>query len=163
MQRAYIGIGSNLDDPLTQVRTAIAALMTLPESAWIACSPLYRSRPVGPRDQPEYVNAVVAIDTAVAADALLDQLQAIENRQGRQRDGLRWGPRTLDLDILLYGQQSIDNERLRIPHPEIPNRSFVLKPLHDLAPTLVIPGLGSVESLLADISTDDLERITDAG
>lgn len=163
MQRAYIGIGSNLDDPLAQVRAAIAALQTLPESAFVACSPLYRSHPVGPQDQPEYVNAVAVIDTSLSPDALLDRLQQIEHDQGRRRDGMRWGPRILDLDILLYGQQTINNDRLRVPHPEIPNRGFVLKPLCDLSPDLNIPELGTVNELLVAVSIDDLERVTDAG
>lgn len=163
MQRAYIGIGSNLDDPLAQVQAAITALKTLPESVWVDCSPLYRSHPVGPQDQPEYVNAVAAIDTDMTPDVLLDRLQQIEHDQGRKRDGVRWGARTLDLDILLYGQQTITTERLRVPHPEIPNRGFVLKPLYDINPDLGIPELGTVKALLAAVSISDLERVTDAG
>jgi 2-amino-4-hydroxy-6-hydroxymethyldihydropteridine diphosphokinase len=162
MQRVYIGIGSNLEQPLVQVRTAIEAIKALPQSEWIACSPLYRSQPVGPQGQPLYVNGVAVIDTELSADVLLERLQAIEQHQGRRRDGPRWGPRTLDLDILLYGQQAINNERLCVPHAEIANRGFVLKPLFDLAPDLVVPGHGPVAKLLADIPTDDLECIADA-
>lgn len=161
MPRVYIGIGSNLDTPRHQVEAAIDELRQLPASHWVMCSPIYRSQPVGPQDQPEYVNAVAAIDTDTEAEALLDMLQAIEQQHGRRRDGRRWGARTLDLDILLYGDECISTDRLQVPHPEMHRRSFVLKPLHDIEPSLMIPGLGSLDSLLAQVSTADLESLAD--
>lgn len=163
MPMAYIGLGSNLDGPRQQVATAITALQRLPDSVWHGHSPLYRSRPVGPQDQPDYVNAAAAIDTSMEAEALLDVLQAIEQQHGRRRDGERWGARTLDLDLLLYGDQHIDTPRLKVPHPELHRRGFVLRPLYDLNRTLEIPGYGSITGLLADVATDDLEVIRDAG
>jgi len=162
MPRAYIGIGSNLDAPRRQVESALQSLRQVPQSTWVAQSPLYRSKPVGPQDQPDYVNAAAAIDTELEAEALLDALQEIENRHGRRRDGQRWGARTLDLDILLYGDQCISTERLHVPHPEMHRRGFVLKPLHDIEPSLMIPGVGGLEDLLARVSTTDLEPLADA-
>ena len=161
MPRVYIGIGSNLDSPRLQVETAIAELRRLPDSNWVKCSPIYRSQPVGPQDQPDYVNAVAAIETETEAEVLLDTLQTIEQRHGRRRDGQRWGARTLDLDILLYGDEHISTDRLQVPHPEMQRRGFVLKPLHDIEPSLMIPGLGSLESLLTRVSTTDLEPLAD--
>lgn len=162
MTRVYIGLGSNLAAPRRQLESALASLKQLPSSRWLGHSPLYRSQPVGPQDQPDYVNAVAVIETDLEALALLDELQAIEQQHGRKRDGERWGARTLDLDILLYGDARLQDERLTVPHPEIPNRGFVLQPLYDLAPTVNVPGLGPVADLLARVSTDDLERIADA-
>lgn len=161
MPRVYIGIGSNLDSPRHQVEVAIDELHQLPASDWVMCSPIYRSHPVGPQDQPDYVNAVAAIDTDTEAEVLLDMLQSIEQQHGRRRDGRRWGARTLDLDILLYGDECISTDRLQVPHPEMHRRSFVLKPLHDIEPSLMIPGLGSLDSLLAQVSTADLEPLAD--
>lgn len=161
MPAVYIGLGSNLDAPRRQLESAIEALRQLPETDWLGVSPLYRSQPVGPQDQPDYVNAVAAIDTRLPPLQVLDALQAIEQQHGRRRDGERWGPRTLDLDVLLYGDEIIRQPRLTIPHPEMPRRGFVLKPLYDLAPALTIPGVGAVADLLAQISTTDLERIND--
>ncbi len=161
MPRAYIGIGSNLGMPRRQVEAALAELRQVPHSALLVQSPLYRSKPVGPQDQPDYINAVAAVDTGLEALDLLEALQSIEQRYDRRRDGERWGARTLDLDILLYGDQQIDSDRLQVPHPEMPRRGFVLQPLHDIAPSLIIPGLGSLPALLAEVSTADLERITD--
>jgi len=161
MPRVYIGIGSNLAAPREQVETALAELRQLPGGESLIASPLYRSKPVGPQDQPDYVNAVAALDTDTGPEVLLDALQSIEQEHDRRRDGERWGARTLDLDILLYGDERIDTERLRVPHPEMPRRGFVLQPLHDIAPGLTIPGHGALASLLAAISTADLERLSD--
>lgn len=141
--RAYIGLGSNLDDPPTQLQLAVSALARLPESRIAAVSPLYRNAPLvpageDPASQPEYVNAVAALDTTLAPLVLLDALQAIENDQHRVRRH-RWGPRTLDLDLLLYGDECIDLPRLTVPHPGLRARRFVLLPLHDVAPDLVLP------------------------
>lgn len=135
--RAYIGLGSNLDDPKGQLQRAIEALRKLPDSRLTAVSRFYRSSPMGPAGQPDYVNAVAMLDTRLEPLALLDALQAIEQQQGRVRQGERWGPRTLDLDILLYGAEMINLARLVVPHPEIKQRNFVLQPLNELAPKLV--------------------------
>jgi 2-amino-4-hydroxy-6-hydroxymethyldihydropteridine diphosphokinase len=157
--RAYIGLGSNLDDPQSQLEQAIAALRRLPHSRLTALSRLYRSRPMGPADQPDYVNAVAMLDTTLEAHALLDALQAIEKAQGRVRGPQRWGPRTLDLDLLLYGAQIIDSVRLQVPHPGIAERNFVLYPLADVAPELVLPDGRSLRQLLAACSHEGLEVI----
>jgi 2-amino-4-hydroxy-6-hydroxymethyldihydropteridine diphosphokinase len=138
---AFIGLGSNLDEPQRQVLSALRELGELPDSRLIRRSPLYRSAPLGPPGQADYINAVAMLETALGAVALLNELQAIEQRHGRVR-GTRWGPRTLDLDLLLYGDQRIDSERLQVPHPRICERAFVLVPLHDVAPDLILPGLG---------------------
>lgn len=160
MPAVYIGLGSNLNAPRRQIESAIEALRQLPETDWLGVSPLYRSQPVGPQDQPDYVNAVAAIDTRLSPLQVLDALQAIEQQHGRRR-GERWGPRTLDLDVLLYGDEIIKQPRLTIPHPEMPRRGFVLRPLYDLAPALIIPGVGAVTDLLAQVSTADLEKVSD--
>ncbi len=147
---AYVGIGSNLADPEAQVRRALAQLADLPQSELLACSRLYRTAPVGPQDQPDYVNAAVCLRTGLTAGGLLAALQGVERVHGRVRDGRRWGPRTLDLDILLYGESCIDRPGLRVPHPELANRAFVLVPLADIAPeALVVPGRGRLGELLA--------------
>lgn len=154
--RAYIGLGSNLADPKNQLEKAIAALRGLPDSRLTALSRLYRSQPMGPADQPDYLNAVAMLDTRMGAEELLDALQAIENQQGRVRGPERWGPRTLDLDLLLYGTEVIDTERLKVPHPGLPERSFVLYPLADLAPELILPDGRSLQQLLAECPPDGL-------
>lgn len=134
---AYIGLGSNLNTPEAQVRQAISALATLPLSQLSGASSLYASRPVGPQDQPDFVNAVVALNTALSPLALLDQLQALEQRHRRKRQR-HWGPRTLDLDLLLYNQQTIACPRLNVPHPHMHARAFVLAPLAELDATLTL-------------------------
>lgn len=145
---AYLGLGGNLDHPIERIRsarTAIAGLDGVRESAF---SSLYRSAPMGPAGQPDYVNAVMAIATRLAPLELLDRLQAIETAFGRVRIGERWGPRTLDLDILLYGRETIASERLAVPHPGLALREFVLYPLQEIAPHLEIPGLGPLDNLV---------------
>ncbi|MDX1589167.1 MAG: 2-amino-4-hydroxy-6-hydroxymethyldihydropteridine diphosphokinase [Oleiphilaceae bacterium] len=135
---AYIGLGSNQGDPLVQLQDALQALAQLPRSELLAASPVYRSRPQGPQDQPDFLNLAAALATELTPLELLDRLQHIEQIQGRQR--LRhWGPRTLDLDLLLFGHESIDHPRLQVPHPQLPQRDFVLQPLLDLAPQLTLP------------------------
>jgi len=147
--RAYIGLGSNLDHPAQQIGRAVAALRKLPDSQMVALSPLYQSRPWGDPDQGDFVNAVAAIDTSLSPQRLLAGLLAIEQQQGRDRSSSRRnGPRTLDLDLLCYGTQVIDEPSLQLPHPRMAQRAFVLLPLSDLAPDLLIPGHGSVSSLL---------------
>ncbi|MHA7814967.1 MAG: 2-amino-4-hydroxy-6-hydroxymethyldihydropteridine diphosphokinase [Pseudohaliea sp.] len=131
MQRCYIGLGANLGHPLRQLRDAARALAGLPGCRPGPLSPLYRSAPLGPRDQPDFLNAVAALDTVLAPLDLLDALQHIEAGAGRVR-GRRWGPRTLDLDLLLYGDRELQLPRLTVPHPGIAERAFVLWPLADL-------------------------------
>lgn len=157
--RAYIGVGSNLGDPAAQVQQAFQALAELPASQLIASSPLYRAAPVGgPAGQPNYVNAVAALDTTLNPDELLTALQAIETQQGRVRT-VRWGPRTLDLDILLYGSTQRNDPHLILPHPRLHERAFVLSPLHDIAPNLTIPGQGPLSRLLRNCSLLTLIRL----
>jgi 2-amino-4-hydroxy-6-hydroxymethyldihydropteridine diphosphokinase len=157
--RAYVGIGSNLDDPSSQVRRAFQALATLPAGRCMARSPLYRTAPVGgPPGQPDYLNAVVALDTALDPDALLTALQEIESAQGRIRN-VRWGPRTLDLDLLLYGALIRDDPRLTLPHPRLHERAFVLYPLYDIAPTLLLPGRGWLREWLMSCSPSGMTRL----
>lgn len=158
---AFIGLGSNLEDPSAQLERALQALDRLPESRLTATSALYQSRPVGP-PQPDYLNAVARLDTALPPLALLDQLQAIEDAQGRERKE-RWGPRTLDLDLLLYDQQTLTLDRLQLPHPELARRSFVLYPLADIAPDLTLPGGDTLKSLLKTCSHEGLQRLAGAG
>ena len=146
---AYVGVGSNLDDPPSQVRHGCAVLEKLPDSCFAARSGLWRSAPMGPPDQPDFVNAVAAFLTRLEPRELLDRLQAEEAARGRQPDRARWGPRILDLDLLVLGSLVIDEPGLRLPHPGIPERNFVLLPLAEIAPHLVVPGMGSVVKLLS--------------
>ncbi|HUL11767.1 MAG TPA: 2-amino-4-hydroxy-6-hydroxymethyldihydropteridine diphosphokinase [Methylococcaceae bacterium] len=146
---AYLGLGSNLGNPLAQLRSARQAIQALPAVREIAFSSLYRSTPMGPSDQPDYINAVMAIQTCLSALDLLRALQAIELAHGRMRTGERWGPRTLDLDLLLYGQEEIVGNVLTVPHPGLAEREFVLYPLAEIAPPeLVIPGKGLLSELV---------------
>lgn len=147
MISAYIGLGSNLDHPEAQVQRALDELGAIPETRLGRVSSLYASPPMGPRNQPDYVNAVAELRTALPALALLDALQGIENAHHRVR-GERWGPRTLDLDLLLYGHEVIDLERLKVPHPGIARRPFVLQPLAEIDRDLWVPGMGRVQDLL---------------
>ncbi|MCC6202050.1 MAG: 2-amino-4-hydroxy-6-hydroxymethyldihydropteridine diphosphokinase [Gammaproteobacteria bacterium] len=147
---AYIGVGSNLADPVRQVRAALVALGGLKQTRLLRCSSLYVSAPLGPAEQPDYINAVAAIATELDPEALLTQLQDLERAAGRIRapDGLRWGPRVLDLDLLLYGMLRQRSATLTLPHPGIGQRAFVLRPLLEIAPDLTIPGLSPLEQLL---------------
>ncbi|MBK8162660.1 MAG: 2-amino-4-hydroxy-6-hydroxymethyldihydropteridine diphosphokinase [Gammaproteobacteria bacterium] len=158
--RAYIGVGSNLDDPLRQVERAFAALADLPASRRLAVSSLYRSRPLGDIAQPDFINAVVLLETRLPAPELLDELLAIEERQGRtRRPGERWGPRSLDLDLLLYGDREFSSPRLTVPHPEMVRRDFVLYPMFEIDPELVIPGAGSLRDCLQRCPRRGLQRM----
>jgi len=143
----FVGLGSNLEGPEQQVRQALAELDELPGAQLIRHSRLYRSAPLGPADQPDYVNAVALLKTTQDADGLLDQLQGLERQHGRVR-GNHWGPRTLDLDILLFGSVRIDTPRLQVPHPQLHRRAFVVVPLHEIAPGLDLPGLGPLQGFL---------------
>jgi len=158
MQRACVGLGSNLDDPPARIRRAVEALRRLPESRFVVCSPRYRSPPMGPPDQPEYVNAVVLLDTALSPLTLLEQLQRIETAQGRERRE-RWGPRTLDLDLLNYADWCMVSRLLSLPHPGIGERRFVLQPLYDVAPELLLSDNRSVAALLAECPGPPLEPL----
>jgi len=158
LTRVYIGMGSNLADPLAQLARAITELASLPASTLKAQSPFYASRPVGPRDQPDFVNGAVVIDTSLSPHTLLDHLQAIEHAHDRQRQR-RWGPRTLDLDLLLYGDQQIHDDRLTVPHPELPNRDFVLQPLLDLNPGLTLPGGQIIKDLRLSCPDNKLRKL----
>lgn len=158
--RCYIGLGSNLNHPVQQLQQALRALQGIAHSRLLSASSLYQSAPLGPQDQPDYINAVACLETSLEPEQLLDALQAIEQQQGRIRAGVeRWGARTLDLDILLYGEQSILSERLNIPHPEIKNRSFVLLPLQEIADNLPLPDGGSVQECLQQLAAEPLQRI----
>lgn len=159
MTRVYIGIGSNLQDPLAQVQRALVALSLIPESRLVAQSRMYRSEPMGPQDQPSYINAVAALETNLSALALLRHLQAIEQAQGRIRNGTHWGPRTLDLDMLLFGGESINQSELVVPHPGLHERNFVLYPLYDIGPELVIPGRGPLKTLKLQCAATGLEPL----
>jgi len=148
MTRVYIALGSNLASPLTQVNAAIAALGTIPDSRIVAVSSFYRTPPLGPQDQPDYLNAAVALETSLAPEALLDHTQRIELDQGRVRKAERWGPRTLDLDIMLFGDETIATPRLTVPHYDMKNRGFMLWPLFEIAPALRFPNGETLASVL---------------
>ncbi len=157
---AYIGLGGNLDDPLELLRSARRAIQSTAGIRELAFSGFYRSAPMGPVGQPDYVNAVMAVATTLRPQELLRALQAIELAHGRVRTGLRWGPRTLDLDILLYGDQEIAKADLTVPHAGICEREFVLYPLAEIAPPdLSIPGKGRLRDLLAACPRRGLELI----
>lgn len=155
---AFIGLGSNLCDPTRQINEALQALSTLKQSSNLQCAPWYSSLPVGPQDQPDYINTVASINTSLSAIELLHQLQSIENKQGRQRE-VKWGARTLDLDLLLFDDLCLNTEELLLPHPEIANRSFVLLPLFDLTPSLVFPNGDKLSELVKQCNQDGLKLI----
>ena len=151
----YLGLGSNMDDPEQHIRRAIDELETLPGTQLINVSPLYRSKPVGPQDQDDFINAVACISTTLAPHDLLHALQALEQLHQRQR--LRhWGPRTLDLDILLYGEQTLNDADLSIPHPHMYERTFVLIPLADIAPGLTLPDGRNLDQLAEECDRSEL-------
>jgi len=159
---AYIGLGSNLEDPVRQVRRALDELNALPQTRLLRRSPLYRSPPHGPAEQPDYVNAVAMLETRLDPQALLDGLHRIEHRHGRVR-AMHWGPRTLDLDLLLYADRRIDSQHLTVPHPQMHQRAFVLVPLHDIAPDLRLPGLGLLAERLREVDASDLQLLAQPG
>ena len=158
MIRCYIGLGSNLEDPRQQVSTALEELAALADCQLVSASHLYRSDPDGPPGQPDYINAVACLDTTLEAHALLDQLQAIEQAHDRVRK-IHWGPRTLDLDLLLYGDQQINTERLTVPHAFMTERGFVLWPLAEIAPDIELPDGRKLEQLLSLCPMGTLEQI----
>jgi len=158
-QPVYVGLGSNLDDPLEHVRTAFAQLAGIEDTRLVARSRLYQSAPLGPPDQPDYVNAVAGLLTRRTPAALLEALQAIELLHHRDRSGPKWGPRTLDLDLLLYADLESTDSSLVIPHPHLHERAFVLVPLAEISPDLLIPGRGKVRDLLAVVDSSAVEAL----
>ena len=156
---AYVGLGSNLQMPSRQVEAAIALLDEMPRTRLVARSSLYRSAPFGGIEQPDFVNAVAALLTRLPPGELLHELQSIERRQGRERDDTRWGPRVLDLDLLVHGATVIDKPGITVPHPGIGERNFVLLPLREIAPDLVIPGFGRVAAIPVNNDEPDISRI----
>jgi 2-amino-4-hydroxy-6-hydroxymethyldihydropteridine diphosphokinase len=156
MPVAFIALGSNLENPARQLQAAADALAADAQIRIIAGSSVVRSAAVGPGPQPDYLNAVVAITTSLAAESLLDRLQAIEQAQGRERR-IHWGPRTLDLDLLLYADQQICSPRLQVPHPAMAQRHFVLYPLAELcAADFVLPTGEALSALLSRCPADGL-------
>ncbi len=156
---AYVGLGSNLDGPAQQVESAFARLDDIPDSQLVSRSSLYRSAPFGGIEQPDFVNAVAALLTQLSAHDLLMELQRIEREQGRVRGETRWGPRVLDLDLLVYSDLTIEDDVLIVPHPGIGERNFVLLPLVEIAPYLVIPGLGVVSNIDVIAGEPSISRI----
>ena len=156
---AFVGIGSNLENPIAQVLEALEELDAIPDSVLVARSSLYSSKPMGPADQPDYVNAVAAIDTLLSPEELLEELRSIEDHQGRERGGEKWGPRILDLDLLLYGKKKISTEELTIPHPGLHERDFVIIPLEEIAGNLNIPGHGPLHSLIKNCEKHSLKKL----
>lgn len=155
---AYIGLGSNLADPVAQVSQALDALGHLPQTRVVACSSLYRSAPVGYLDQPDFINAVARLETELAPRVLLDALLTLEQQCGRTREFLN-APRTLDLDVLLYDDLVHHEHGLTIPHPQMHLRAFVLQPLLEIAPDCIIPGIGAAEQAARQCAGQKLERL----
>ncbi len=158
MTIVYIGLGSNMESPKQQIKSAIKSIEGTAAIQILGVSSLYKSKPIGPQNQDDYINAVAKIGTDLKPHELLECMQDIENEQGRIRKE-RWGPRTLDLDILMFGDEIIKDDKLTIPHSDIENRSFVLAPLAEVDFNCLIPGKGMARDLLAIIGQDDLEII----
>ncbi|MFL6578164.1 MAG: 2-amino-4-hydroxy-6-hydroxymethyldihydropteridine diphosphokinase [Povalibacter sp.] len=156
----YVGLGSNLDAPREQVQAAFLALATVPQTRLISRSRLYRSAPLGPQDQPEFVNAAAGLLTTLSAREFLVHLKQLEQKLGREAPVVRWGPRRIDLDLLVYGAERINETDLTVPHPGVPVRNFVLYPLQDIAADLNVPGQGSVAQLAARVSDAGLVPIS---
>ena len=156
---AYVGLGSNLEDPRAQIRRACAGLEALAATRLVRVSPLYRSKPFGPVPQPDFINAAAALLTQLDARTLLGELLALERALGRPAERERWGPRIIDLDLLVYGRERLEQPDLVLPHRGIVERNFVLYPLADLAPDLDVPGLGRVAELRGRLTSDGLERL----
>jgi 2-amino-4-hydroxy-6-hydroxymethyldihydropteridine diphosphokinase len=153
---AYVALGSNLDDPQRQIALAFEALAQLADCRLCARSRLYATKPLGPQDQPDFINAVAGMLTRLDADAFLERLQGIEQAMGKQSPEQRWGARRIDLDLLVFGNSSVDEPSLRLPHPGVSTRNFVLYPLLDIAPELSIPGHGRVAELAMRAGTDGI-------
>jgi 2-amino-4-hydroxy-6-hydroxymethyldihydropteridine diphosphokinase len=162
MVTVYIGLGSNLAEPILQVGQAVAQLANLAQVELLVVSSLYRSSPMGPAEQPDYINAVAKLATSLPAEVLLDALQHLELQAGRIRKSERWGARVLDLDVLLYGDQIISTKRLTVPHYGMQQREFVLLPLAEIAPELVLPDGAKVAELAHQIPRNGLARLPQA-
>jgi 2-amino-4-hydroxy-6-hydroxymethyldihydropteridine diphosphokinase len=160
-QPAYVGIGSNLKQPAIQVRRALQALSDLPQTRVELKSSLYGSEPLGPVPQPQYVNAVAGLLTQLEVRTFFEALRDLETRLGRQAPRERWGPRLIDLDLLLFAEQRLDIPELTLPHPGIVQRNFVLYPLRELAPELTVPGCGRVAVLAARVDPAGIWRLSD--
>jgi len=158
-QRCYIGLGSNLGRSEESLAAAVEALTANEGVRDMTVSSFYQSKPHGPQDQPDYINAVAGFETMLEPEALLDLLQALENEHGRVRNGERWSARTLDLDILLYADQEIDSERLLVPHRWMRHREFVLYPLFEIAPEITFPDGTSLAECLEVVSDESLIRL----
>lgn len=156
---AYVAVGANLDDPLARVMESFARLAAIRSTRLIARSRLYRTAPLGPQDQPDFVNAAVGLLTHLSAAELLVELKALEHALGRATPVVRWGPRRIDFDLLVFGAEQIETETLTVPHPGVPVRNFVLYPLLDIAPELVVPGHGRVHELASRVSADGLSAL----
>ncbi len=156
MAIVYIALGANLGEPEKQAQNAILAIKQIPQTQIVNVSPFYRSKPLGPQDQPDYLNAVIKIDTLLSPFTLLKALQTIEKELGRERKAERWGPRTLDLDILLYDNMTINTDTLIIPHYDMYNREFVLYPLFDIAPDLIFPDQTSLKERIKKIPINNM-------
>jgi len=154
----YIGLGSNLNDPVYQVQRALGRLGEIPQTVINAYSDLFQSTPTGPQDQPDFINAVACISTSLEPVTLLAALKQIEQDFGRQPVE-HWGPRVIDLDILLYGDQMIDTNTLKVPHPCIADRAFVVHPLSQIAPDLIVPGIGAVPVLLQQHTVEAVTKV----
>ncbi|CAH9053386.1 2-amino-4-hydroxy-6-hydroxymethyldihydropteridinepyrophosphokinase [Pseudoalteromonas holothuriae] len=156
MTKVYIGLGANLNAPKEQIEAALLALNAIPHTQLISNSQLYGSKPMGPQDQPDYVNAVACLNTSLEALDLLDALQSIELEQGRQRKDERWGARTLDLDILLFGNEVMQTSRLTVPHYGLCDREFVVYPLLEIAPELILPNGKKLCEIAKEVPLNDL-------
>ena len=156
---AYIALGSNLEQPQLQVERAFEELTRVPDSRVVLKSSLYRSEPMGPQDQPQFVNAVAGMLTQLDALPLLAELQAIEQRMGRTRPAQRWGPRLIDLDLLMHGDTRVDSIELKLPHPGMIERNFVMTPLAEIAPQLLVPGRGRAHMLAKQLGEAGLTKL----
>lgn len=156
---AYVGLGSNLDDPHAQVKQGFDALQSLPETRLVARSALWESPPMGPIEQPDFVNAVAGVLTRLSPQAMLVELKLLEEKLGRERPIARWGPRRIDFDLLVLGSSVIDDPELVLPHSGIAERPFVLLPLAEIAPDLQVPGIGKVRQLLEQLDTSGMRRM----
>ena len=156
--QAFIALGANLGQPAKQVRRAIALICLLPNTRLVKCSSFFTSTPVGYTAQPDFINAVVEISTRLSPDGLLEALFAIESALGRERHFIN-GPRTIDLDLILYGERTVKSAELEIPHPRMVERAFVLVPLVEIAPEILIPGQGRAADLLPNVADQKLHRI----
>ena len=159
MSLAYVGLGSNLDQPAEQIVKALAGLARLPTTSLLRQSSFYRSSPWGYSDQPDFINAVAELETQLDPTELLAELLELEQRLGRRRDGPRWGPRRIDLDLLVHGNHALATETVQVPHPRIAERAFVLMPLAELTPEMKLIGTGCVSILLEEIDKRSCTRI----